>query len=240
MVDLGNSVVGAPQRPETVGDRQEVSLENRFQHQLQRCLHDPVRNHGNPDLAEAARPARLGDLAFPHRKRPERTVLDDGPQVLQETGRPDALLQLGDGPAVDPGSVRTMVARDPVERHKQHRRVTHEVEQVVEPAARIGHRPTVKLDLHHRYPRPRPGRTTARSAAVRRRVFRHCSLLPFSNPLPPFPMRPAFPASEYYGGSAPSRTDRRSTRPAPPTPPDTTRRARPETVPVFTVVRSTK
>jgi hypothetical protein len=28
----------------------------------------------------------------------------------------------------------------------------HEVKQVIEPAARIGHRPTVKLGLHPRYP----------------------------------------------------------------------------------------
>ena len=34
-------------------------------------------------------------------------------------------------------------------------------------------------------------------------VLRHCSLLPFSQPLPPFPMRRALPGSEYYGGSAP-------------------------------------
>jgi len=32
-------------------------------------------------------------------------------------------------------------------------------------------------------------------------------------PLPPFPMWPAFPASEYYGGSAPSRTDRSTVDP---------------------------
>jgi hypothetical protein len=45
------------------------------------------------------------------------------------------------------------------------------------------------------------------ATAVQRRIFRHCSFLPFSIPLPPFPMHVAFPRSEYYGDSAPSRTD---------------------------------
>ena len=44
------------------------------------------------------------------------------------------------------------VAPHPGERHLQRRRVMHEVEQIIEPAARIGHRPTVKLGLHLRYP----------------------------------------------------------------------------------------
>jgi len=33
--------------------------------------------------------------------------------------------------------------------------------------------------------------------------LQHYSLLPFPIPLPPFPMWPALPAPEYYGGSAP-------------------------------------
>ena len=93
-----------------------------------------------------------------------------------------------------PGVFAPAVARDPVERHDQRRRVVHEVEQVIEPAAGIGHRPTVKLGLHLRYPSPAaPAGPERRSAAIRRRVFRHCSLLPFSKPLPPFPMCAGFP-----------------------------------------------
>jgi hypothetical protein len=116
----------------------------------------------------------------------------------------------------------------------------HEVEQVIEPAARIGRRPTVKLGLHPRYPRPRPLRDAITGTAIRRRVLRHCSLLPFSIPLPPFPMCRAFPGPEYYGGSAPPG-------------PFSGRRAYPgqhagcqlagnqhRMVPVFTVIRSTK
>src|SRR5205807_8153956 len=58
--------------------------------------------------------------------------------------------------AVHAGRVRAPVALDPAVRHIQRRRVVHEVEQVIEPAARIGRRPAVKLGLHLRYPRPRP------------------------------------------------------------------------------------
>ena len=54
------------------------------------------------------------------------------------------------------------------------------------------------------------------------------------DPLPPFPMWPAFPASEYYGGSAPSRPIGRQ-RAHPPA----RWRRRHRKVPVFTVIRST-
>ena len=37
--------------------------------------------------------------------------------------------------------VRALVARDPVERHEQRRRVMHQIEQVIKPAARIGRPP---------------------------------------------------------------------------------------------------
>ena len=44
LVDLSDRVVCSPLRPEPVGDRHEVGLEDRFQHQLQRRLDDPVRH----------------------------------------------------------------------------------------------------------------------------------------------------------------------------------------------------
>jgi hypothetical protein len=56
----------------------------------------------------------------------------------------------------------------------------HEVEQVIKPAARISRRPTVKLGLHPRYPFTRPYQGKSPGAAIRRRVLRHCSLLPLS------------------------------------------------------------
>jgi hypothetical protein len=53
-------------------------------------------------------------------------------------------------------------------------------------------------------------------AARHRSAVRLSALQPpsFSKPLPPFPMCPALPHSEYYGGSAPSRTDRSTVDPA--------------------------
>jgi hypothetical protein len=72
-----------------------------------------------------------------------------------------------------------------------------------------------KFGLHPRYSRWRStqGRHVG-SADIHQRIFRHYSVLPFSIPLPPFPMYQAFPGSEYYGGSAPSWTARQSMRPA--------------------------
>ena len=73
------------------------------------------------------------------------------------------------------------VTRDPFERHQQRGRVVYEVEQIVEPSAGLGRRPTVNFGLHLRYPpmRPEPGR-----APTRRRyspaLLRHCSFRPFS------------------------------------------------------------
>ena len=165
----------------------------------------------------------------------------DWPADRPGTRDPDPLLDVGDRQAVDAGSVRPPVARDPVERHDQRRRVVHEVEQVIEPAARIGHRPTVKLGLHLRYPRPRPHQAaTAGASPFGGASFGITASFPSRNRCRPSPCAPALPGSEYYGGSAPSRTDRPTMGPAPPRPLDADGRARPRTVPVFTVIRSTK
>ncbi len=188
-VNLSNRVVCSPHRPEPVGDRHEVGLEDRFQHQLQRRLDNPVRHRRNPEAANLSRPARFGDLALPHRQRPERARLELGAKVVQEPRCPDLLLDVSDREAVHASGPGPGIARDPVERHDQRRRITHEVEQIVEPAAGVGRRPTVKLGLHLRYPPARPHRgPVVRSATVRWCLFRHYSIRPFSKLLPPFPM----------------------------------------------------
>jgi hypothetical protein len=46
-VYLGDRVMGPPVRPETVGDRLKIGLEDGFQHQLQRGLDHPIRNGGD-------------------------------------------------------------------------------------------------------------------------------------------------------------------------------------------------
>ena len=179
-VDLGDRVLGSPLRPEPVRARLEVRLEDRLQHQLQRSLDHPVRDGRYPQPSQFPRPARLGNHALPHRQRPERAVLDGGPQVVQEPGHTHGLFDVFGGYPVHARRVRALVTRDPAERHEQRRRVMHEVEQVIKPAARISRRPTVKLGLHPRYPFPRPQQGKSPGAAIRRRVLRHCSLLPLS------------------------------------------------------------
>ena len=64
-VDLGDRVVRPPLRPEPVGDRQEVGLEDRFQHQLQRRLDHPVGDGRDPQTAELPRPAWLSGSSVP-------------------------------------------------------------------------------------------------------------------------------------------------------------------------------
>jgi hypothetical protein len=185
-LDVGDRVVRPPLGPKPVGDRLKVGLEDRFQHKLQRRLDRPVADRGDAQLTQLPRSTELGDHALTHRQRPERTRLQLGAQIVQEPPDPDALVHVGDGHAVHPGGVRAPVARDPVERYEQRRRVTHEIEQIIEPAARIG-RPTVELGLHLRYPPTRPLRDhLGRGVTVRRRVFRHCSLhlLPTAVALP--------------------------------------------------------
>jgi len=188
LVDLGDRVLGSPHRPKPIGDRHEVDLEDRFQHQLQRSLDDPIGHGGDAEFPQLPRPSRFGNLAFPHRQRPKRALLELDTQVIQEPGHPDPLLDVGDRETVHARSSGPGIARDPFKRHNQRRRVVHEVEQVVEPAAGIGRRPTVKFGLHLRYPPTRPQRPLRRCATIRWCLFRHCSLHPFSKLLPPFPM----------------------------------------------------
>ena len=78
-----------------------------------------------------------------------------------------------DSPAVHARRSCTPVPRDPDERHQQRRRVAHEIEQVIEPAARISRRPTVQFGLHPRYP-PDPDQSPTLRAR-RRRSAAHLS-----------------------------------------------------------------
>ena len=185
-VDLGDRVLRPPLWPEPVRDRQKVGLENRFQHQLQRRLDHPVRDGRDPQLAEFPRATGFRDLALSHRQRPERALLERGAQFVQEPRDTQALLDIGGRETVDAGRVCAPVTRDPGERHDQRCRVVHEVEHIVEPAAGIGRRPTVKLGLHLRYPLPRPLRDLGRGATVRWCVFRH-----YSHHLPSIRCRPS-------------------------------------------------
>ena len=117
----------------------------------------------------------------------------------------------------------------------------HEVEQVVEPAARIGRRPTVKFGLHLRYPPTRTHRSSVGwSATVRWCVFRHYSLHPFSKLLPPFPLCTGFPPLRVLRRLRPVPSRSVDDGPSRPAMLGAWRQAGIETVPTFTVIRSTK
>ena len=237
-VDLSDRVLGSPLRPEPVGDRHEVGLEDRFQHQLQRCLDDPVRDRqGCP--ASGASPTRPAwESCVPAPAGAGTCPPSAGPAGRPGTRAPPPPRRRRPSRRPRPG-VRTLVARDPVERHDQRRRVVHEVEQVIEPAARIGRRPTVKLGLHPRYPRPRPSGAGPRA--------------------PPFSgascgITASFPSRYRCRPSPCDRLSRPRTTTAAPPRPDRSAVGAPipgpgrmpaagsgtRAVPVFTVIRSTK
>jgi hypothetical protein len=136
--------------------------------------------------------------------------------------------------------------RDPAERRQQRRRATHEVEQVIETAAKIGHRPTMKFGPYLRYFPQRTHRSFTwwllqerhRCSAAQLSALQHP--LFFSKPLPPFPMCTGFP---WLGVLRRLRHTRPfSSRCAYPTQAGrlpTSGRNRDQMVPVFTVARST-
>jgi hypothetical protein len=91
-------------------------------------------------------------------------------------------------PLVAPFPFSACTDAESLEHFRARRRVTHEIEQVIEPAARIGRRPTVQFGLHPRYPlnRARCG-PLQYGAAIRRRVF-GITATSRIQPLSPFPM----------------------------------------------------
>ena len=215
MVHLSDRVVRPPVQPEPVGDRQKVGLEDRFQHQLQRRLDDPIRHRGNAELAYLARPTRFRDRPLTDRARGELPGLDPCAQIVQKHPDTDLLFDVGDRAAVHPGSAGPGVARDPIKRHLQRRGIADEIEQVVEPAARIGRRPTMKLGLHPQYPplnpprrRPRRPRRRASPRPARRHSATHLLALQ-----PPHSSHTAA-ALPHVHGLSPAR----STTAAPPRP----------------------
>lgn len=98
-------------------------------------------------------PLVLGTRALAYGQRDEGPVLQVGAYSGQE---PDhaacGRLDPRGGPAVDPGCSRPFVRPDPAPRHREERRIRHEVVQVIEHAARISRGLVVKLGLNTQYP----------------------------------------------------------------------------------------
>ena len=150
VTDLRHRVVSPAPRAEPIGTGEEIRLEDRLQHQLQRCLDHPVGDGRDPQAAQLA--ARLGDHPLPHRQRPETTVLQRSPQPVEVVGHPDPRHDRRGGAPVHPGGLGTLVAPHPIPRHQQKRGIGHQIEQVIELATGILTRPPVQLGLDLQYP----------------------------------------------------------------------------------------
>jgi len=220
-VDLGDRVLSPAPGAEAVTDRLEVRLEDRLQDQHQGGLHQPVHRRRNAEPSVFSRLPALGDHAFPDRQRGERARLQLLPRLVQE-GHDVGVIgdERGDHP-VHPRGARPLIPPHPFPRNREEIRVIHEVEQIIEPAARILDRPKVQLGLHPPYPllrriRIRPDQ---RLTSIHQRLQPLLSIA-CMNPLGPFAMRTPLACPDYYGPSAPPSGLRRTTRQPAPARPD--------------------
>jgi hypothetical protein len=78
VVHLGDRVLRPASRPEPVGARLKVSLEDRLQHQLEGGLHNSVADRRNSQPAQLT--AELGDQTLLDRHRP----IASGTQLLSK------------------------------------------------------------------------------------------------------------------------------------------------------------
>jgi len=239
-VDLGDRVLGPAPGAEAVTDRLEIRLEDRLQDQHQGGLHQPVHRGRNAEPSVFPRLAALGNQPFPHRQRGERARLQLLPRLVQE-GHDVGVIgdECRDHP-VHPRGARPLISPHPFPRDREEVRVINEVEQIIEPAARIFGRPKVQLGLHPQYPLFR----RVRIRPDQRLTSIHQRLQPLQyvacvNPLGPFAMCPPLACPDYYGPSAPPRSHRRTTRlPAPARPDGRQEDGSHRAVPTFTTNRS--
>src|SRR4029450_2443099 len=91
----------------------------------------------------------------PARATAQPSCLQLGSKVGEDPVHAMAPLDVAGGAPVDPGGACALVAPDPVPCHQQERRVTDEVEQIIEPTQRIAGGPLVQLGLDSQYPRLR-------------------------------------------------------------------------------------
>ena len=136
----------------------------------ERGLHEPVHRGRDPEAPELAPLARLGDHRLPHRDRGERRRALRCSRASPEERRDIGVVgDEGRDHPVDPGGSCPLVAPHPLPRHHEERRVMDEVEQVIEPAARIIGRPLVQLGLHPRTRSPASIEVWPRRAGIHQR-----------------------------------------------------------------------
>jgi hypothetical protein len=167
VVNLGDGVLCSAPGAEAVGTWLEVRLEDRLQHQLQRGLHDPVRGGRDTEAADLARCLR--DRLLPHPLRNEHAGLQVEPKPGQQF-RSASADDISRSETINSSCSCTRVAPHPAPRGHEERRVINKVVQIIEPAARIGRRPSVQLRLHRQYPRPRRSDVRPRFAGVHQRT----------------------------------------------------------------------
>jgi hypothetical protein len=95
-------------------------------------LDHPIADGRDPQPAQLA--TRLGDQPLPHGQRRKPPRLQVGSKAGEERIHAMAPLDVAGDLPVDPGGARALVAPDPVPCHQQERRVTDEIEQIIEPA----------------------------------------------------------------------------------------------------------
>ena len=136
--------------PEPVRGRTIVGLVDRFQHQHQRHLDDPVAQGGNAKRSDLAR-SSLGDLLLTHRQWRVGAALERLSKLAQELLHA-IVFDACACHAINTGGARPPVAFHPLPRDEQRRGVTDEVEQISEPLLLVLDGPTVQLGLPPQYP----------------------------------------------------------------------------------------
>ena len=154
-------------------------VENRLQHQFQRCLHHPVGDRGDPQTAQLA--ARLGNHPLPHRKWTETATLQRVPQPVEKLLDTRGLCDGRRSTTVDPRCPSTLVTPYPVPRDKKERGIDNKIEQIIEPAMRIITGPPVQFGLDLQYPVLRLEQGVLQLVGIHRRnllifQFFHCRL----------------------------------------------------------------
>lgn len=121
--------------PEPERTRQHIRLEHRFQHCLQRGLHNPVTDRGNGQWAILPRLSRLGNQHPTRRQWPVPAVPQFHDQFAKKPGNP-VLLNLVQSGLIDTRSTVVTAHRDP--RPPQDVPAPDFVPQRVKPSSRIG------------------------------------------------------------------------------------------------------
>jgi len=207
MMHLSYRVMSPAVRAEPVTAREEIRLEDRLQHQLQRCLDHPVTDRRNAQVTDLA--ACLGYRAPPHWQWPEGTSFKILTQFREESFHPAHHLDVTGRLPVHTSGACSLVVPHPIPGHQEEPRIGDKIEQIVEPAMRIITSPTVQLVLDIQYPDPGPHQSRLQFVGIHQRdllTFRYFT----ADLLAPFAMCVPLTRPDYYGASAPSHTfDRR-------------------------------